>query len=361
VPVVHRGLATSFTVVTGHSGHAVDRDTNWEALAAAGGTIVVLMGVAHRAAIAERLIGGGLDPATPVAAVRWGTRPEQASVRCRLDELGAVTLEPPATIVIGLVAGLDLGWYEARPLFGRRVVVTRARAQASELSRRLEELGARVVEIPAIRIEEPGDGGEALEKAAASLSGYGWVVFTSANAVTALLDRVPDLRALGGVSIAAVGSATAAALADRGLVPDVVPADDRRQAEGLVEAFPAPAGSGRVLFPRASGGREALLDGLRAAGWEVDLVEAYRTVPVEIDEGACREAAAADAICFTSSSTVTSFVDGGGIAACPPVVACIGPTTAATARQAGLVVSAVAAEASVDGLVEALVGCFRRS
>ena len=139
VPVTHRGLATSFTVVTGHSRHAVDRETNWEALAAVGGTIVVLMGVAHRQTIADRLIGAGLAPDTPVLAVHWGTRPEQRSWRVRLDRLGATSLEPPVTLVIGSVAGLELGWYEQRPLFGRRVVVTRARAQASALSARLRE------------------------------------------------------------------------------------------------------------------------------------------------------------------------------------------------------------------------------
>jgi uroporphyrinogen III methyltransferase/synthase len=354
VPVTHRGRATSFTVVTGHSRHAVDRETNWEALAAAGGTIVVLMGVAHRGAIAERLMGGGLDPATPVAAVRWGTRPEQATVRCRLDELGPTVLEPPATIVIGDVAGLDLQWYENRPLFGRRIVVTRARAQASDLARRLQELGARVIEVPVIRIDPPGDGGAGLAAAVASIGAYAWVVFTSANAVAALLDRLPDLRDLGGVSIAAVGPATAEALAGRGLVADLIPA--RQQADGLLEAFPPPAPSGsRVLFPRAGAGREVLVDGLRAAGWDVDLVEAYQTVQVGSDDATIKEVASADAVCFTSSSTVTGFVAACGVDSAPPVVVCIGPTTAATARESGIEVTGVAESHSVPGLVSKLV------
>lgn len=353
VPVTHRGTSTSFTVVTGHSRHAVDRETNWEALAQAGGTIVVLMGVAHRGSIASRLIGAGLDPATPVAAVRWGTRPEQTSVRCRLDQLSSAPLEPPATIVIGGVAGLELRWYESRPLFGRRVVVTRARAQSSELGRLLEDLGARVVEVPVIRIDPPADGGAGLEAAARKVGSYAWVVFTSANAVAALLDRTPDLRALAGVSLAAVGPATAAALESRGLVPDLVP--ERRQAEGLVAAFPPVSGSGRVLFPRAAAGREALVDGLRGAGWEVDLVEAYQTARVPVDERTCKEVRAADAVCFTSSSTVAGFVEACGRQACPPVVVCIGPTTAAAARDAGLTVDAVASEQSIGGLVAALI------
>ncbi len=160
--MTHRGLATSFTVVTGHSRHAVDRETNWDALAAAGGTIVVLMGVAHRAAIASHLMAGGLAPTTPVMAVRWGTRPEQATVRTTLGALGDTPLEPPVTIVVGPVAALDLAWFERRPLFGRRVIVTRARADASALSQRLRALGAEVVELPTIEVIGPADGGAAL-------------------------------------------------------------------------------------------------------------------------------------------------------------------------------------------------------
>jgi len=172
IPVTHRGLATSFTVVTGHSRHAVDTETNWEALAAAGGTIVVLMGVAHRAELARRLQAGGLAPATPVAAVQWGTRPSQRTVRTTLAGLGDAALEPPATIVIGPVAALDLAWYEARPLFGRQVVVTRAREQAAEAVDALRDLGADVVELPVIAIADPADGGSALREAVARLGTY---------------------------------------------------------------------------------------------------------------------------------------------------------------------------------------------
>ncbi|HET9077316.1 MAG TPA: uroporphyrinogen-III C-methyltransferase [Acidimicrobiales bacterium] len=369
VPVTHRGLATSFTVVTGHSRHAVDRETNWEALAAAGGSIVVLMGVTHRRRIAERLIAGGLDPATPVAAVHWGTRPEQVTVRVRLDQLADTPLDPPVTMVIGAVAGLDLDWYETRPLFGRRVVVTRARAQASELARRLGALGARVVEAPTIRIDPPGDGGAGLDRAAAALraGAYRWIVFTSANAVDALMARVPDARRLGGVSLAAVGPATAAALQHYRLVADLVP--ERQEAAGLLAAFPAPHSSDpfgmapserRVLFPRAAEGREVLVDGLAGKGWQVDLVEAYRTVPAPADDGVRAEVGSADAVCFSASSTVTGFLASYGPAAVPPVVVCIGPVTADTARAAGLAVTAVADSASVDGLVDAVVSVLHR-
>ena len=355
-PITHRGLSTSFTVVTGHSRHSVDEETNWEALAALGGTIVVLMGVAHRAAIAERLIAGGLAPETPVLAVHWGTRPEQVSVRVRLDQLAATPLEPPVTMVIGRVAGLDVSWYETQPLFGCRVVVTRARQQASVLVSRLRELGARPVEVSAIRIEEPSDGGAGLARAAAAIreGSYRWVVFTSANAVAPLLDRLPDSRALADVCVAAVGPATADTLTAHGIVPDLVP--DRQLAEGLLEAFPDPPMPGdRVLFPRAAEGREVLVAGLGAAGWEVDVVEAYRTVRVPAPPELRAEVTGADAVCFTSSSTVTGFVDACGLDAVPPVVVCIGPVTAATAEEAGIRVDAIAGSHTIEGLLEALV------
>jgi uroporphyrinogen III methyltransferase/synthase len=359
VPVTHRGLATSFTVVTGHSRHSVDQETNWEALAEVGGTIVVLMGVAHRGAIAGRLIGGGLPPDTPVLAVRWGTRPDQSSVRIRLDELAATALEPPVTMVIGAVAALDLSWYENRPLFGKTVVVTRARTQSSELSRRLAALGAAPLEVPTIRIDPPADGGAELDRAAVELGAgrYEWAVFTSVNAVDAMLDRVRDVRSMATVHIAAVGTATAEALARRGLIADLVPL--RQQAEGLLEAFPAPSGTGAVLFPRAAEGRDVLPQGLEAAGWQVDLVEAYRTNPAVPGPDLIESLSSAAAVCFTSSSTVSGFVAACGVAAVPPVVACIGPVTAATAAELGIDVDVVADVASIGGLVDALVRVLR--
>jgi len=359
VPVTHRGLATSFTVVTGHSRHAVDKDTNWEALAQAGGTIVVLMGVAHREAIATRLIEGGLAPDTPVLAVYWGTRPEQQSVRVRLDQLAATPLEPPVTLVIGSVAGMDLSWYEARPLFGRRVVVTRARSQASSLVRGLMDLGARPIEVPVIEIVPPGDGEAGLDRAANGLSEgrYEWVVFTSANAVGPLLDKLRDARALGATRIAAVGPATTETLAGYRLVADLVP--DRQLAEGLVAVFPDPPAA-TVLFPRAAEGRDVLVDGLSGAGWEVDVVEAYRTVRKEATAAMKEAVSEADAVCFASSSSVTGFVATCGLAAAPRVVVCIGPVTAATALESGFLVDAVALVPTVDGLISALVGVLGR-
>ncbi|HEX2700967.1 MAG TPA: uroporphyrinogen-III C-methyltransferase [Acidimicrobiales bacterium] len=354
VPLTHRGLSTSFTVLTGHREHGSDRPTDWEALGRAGGTIVVLMGVAHRADFVPRLIAGGLAPETPVVAVRWGTRPEQRTVRTTLLELPHAELEPPVTIVVGRVAGLDLAWFERLPLFGRRIVVTRAPHQAGGLADRLRAAGAAVVEVPTIAIVPAHDGGAALRAAAARLHLYAWVVFTSANAVDPFLATLHDSRAFGGACIAAIGPGTAAALARHGLVPDLVPA--RFVAESLLDAFPAPpAGGAAVLVPRAAEGREVLPDGLRARGWTVDVVEAYRTEPAAVAPARLAEATGADAIVFTSASSVTAWVAAAGAGATPPVVACIGPVTSEAACAAGLAVTATAAEATLDGLVGALV------
>ena len=354
VPVTHRGVSTSFTVVTGHSRQSVDRDIEWEALARAGGTIIILMGVAHRAAIADRLMAGGLAPTTPVTGVHWGTRPEQRTVRTTLAGLSKAELGPPAVIVVGGVAALDLAWFETRPLFGRRVVVTRAREQASTLVAKLRELGAETVELPAIAVTDPADGGAALRVAANALYSYDWAVFTSANTVEQFLPLLHDARAFARARVAAIGPGTADALARWNIKADLVP--PRFVAESLLEAFPAaPAGGGRVLLPRAATARDVLPDGLRSAGWRVDVVEAYRTVGVAPTAAQVEAARTADAVTFTSSSTVLNYLAAVGRESVPPVVACIGPVTAATARERGLQVTVEAAVHTVDGLVDALL------
>ena len=358
VPLTQRGVSTSFTVVTGHEDPWAATETDWDAVARVGGTIVVLMGVATRDAIAQRLIAGGLAASTPVAAIRWGTRPEQQTIRTTLAELGSVDLEPPATMVIGGVAGLDVSWFESRPLFGKRVVVTRARDQASALTVRLAAHGASVIEVPTIVVRDPADGGDALRTAAASAGQYAWVVFTSVNAVGRFFACLRDARDLAGTRVAAIGSGTAAALGERGIVPDLVPAEF--VAESLLAAFPDATSSqrGAVLLPRAAVARDVLPEGLRGKGWHVDVVEAYGTDRVEPSADLIKAAADADAITFTSSSTVTNYVEALGVDHVPPVVACIGPITAATARALGLSVDAIADEHTIDGLVRALEAAF---
>ncbi len=355
VPVTQRGISTSFTVVTGHEGREIPNRTDWEAIARVGGTIVVLMGVAHRGEIAARLMAGGLAAGTPVTAVTWGTRPEQRTVRTTLGRLGATAVESPATMVVGAVAGLDLRWFEDRPLFGCTVVVTRAREQASDLVERLHHLGAETVELPVIEIGDPADGGAALRAAAATLGDYDWLAFTSANAVqrffAALADLGGDTRSLAGVAVAAIGPGTAATLARAGVRADLIPG--RFVAEAVVDVFPP--GPGRVLLPRAAVARDALPEGLAGKGWTVDVVEAYRTTVAQPSAAALGAARRADAVTFTSSSTVTNYLEVVGEGPHPPVVACIGPITAETARAAGLVVTVEAAEHTIAGLVEALV------
>jgi uroporphyrinogen III methyltransferase/synthase len=354
IPVTQRFSSTSFTVVTGHEDPSVplEGSVDWEAVARVGGTIVVLMGVGRIRAITQRLIDGGRDPDTPAAAVIWGTRPDQRTVRATLGTLADQDLQSPATIVVGAVAGLDLGWFERRPLFGRTIVVTRARAQSSSLLARLRELGAATVELPAIRIDEPADGGAALRRAAADLAGFDWVVVTSPNGARRLLAACRDARAFGPAQVAAIGPGTADALREGNVEADLVP--ERFVAEGLLEVFPdPPAGGGTVLLARAAEARDVLPEGLRERGWSVEVVEAYRTVQGRPSADELAAAASADVVTFTSSSTVRNF-----LAVCdtvPPVVACIGPVTAATAREHGLHVDVEADVHTIDGLLDALV------
>ena len=361
VPVTHRGLSTHVTIVTGHEDPAKGRtDVDWEALARAGGTLVILMGAARIADIAARLVAGGRSPDTPVAAVRNGTRPDQVTVRATLATISEADVAAPAAIVVGDVAALDLGWFEDRPLFGRRVAITRAREQASGLRQQLEALGAEVLEVPAIRVEP-------LAFSLPPLDDFSWLVLTSANGVVALFSALEqtgrDARALSPVRIAAIGPGTADALGLFGVRPDLVP--ERFVAEALLDAFPDPAGTGeRVLLARAEQARDVLPDGLAERGYTVEVLPVYRTVREEPDPVVLERvrAGAVDAITFTSSSTVKNFCEVAGALSDPqPTVVSIGPVTSATARELGLRVDAEASEHTIDGLVTALLDLMRRS
>lgn len=363
IPVTLRHSSTSFTVVTGHEDpSAGEGSVDWAAVAKVGGTIVILMGVARWGAISARLLAAGLAADTPAAAIRWGTRPQQHTTRATLATLGDHPLESPSVIVVGQVAGRDLAWFERRPLFGRSIVVTRTAEAAPSFAAGLRHLGAEVIEVPTIEITEAADGGAGLRKAvaAATSGGYRWVVFTSANGVDRFFAEVPDTRSLGGLLVAAIGPGTSRALARYRVVADLV--SNRAVAEGLLEVFPQPGSQpsvpGRVLLPRAAMARAVLPEGLRAAGWEVDDVEAYRTVPVTASGGALGRAADADAIAFTSASTVHNWVAAAGAVKTPPVVASIGPVTAAAARAHGLDVAVVAEPHTVAGLTAALLVHF---
>jgi uroporphyrinogen III methyltransferase / synthase len=355
IPVTMRYSSTSVTIVTGHEDPTKPHtDVDWEALAKVGGTIVVLMGVANLAEISRRLIAGGRAPETPAAAVRWGTRPDQTVVRATLATLHTRELRPPSTIVIGEVASQDLDWFSGRPLFGRTVVVTRAMERPGQLSDKLRAAGAEVVEVPTIRIEDPADGGRSLDAAVERVGEFDWVVLTSPNGARRFCDRLRDGRDLAGVRLAAIGPGTAAALAERHLQVDLQP--ERFVAESLLEAFPDPPADrpGRVLLARAEVARDVLPDGLAARGWQVEIADAYRTVPAEVSAADRARLAEAQIVTFASASAVTNYLAAAGAELVPPVVAAIGPITADAARTAGLTVAVEAQVHTLDGLVDAL-------
>ncbi len=359
IPVTHRGVSTHFTVVTGHEDPTKDTtDVDWAALARAGGTLVILMGAGRIGEIARRLIEGGRAPDTPVAAVRNGTRANQTTVRATLATIADAGVKAPSAIVVGGVAALDLSWFEARPLFGRTVVVTRAREQASGLRLRLEELGAEVLELPAIEIAP-------IDVTVPDLTAYEWLVFTSPNGVRAffhdgLTPAGLDARALAGLRLAAIGPGTAHALTTRGLRTDLLP--ERFVAESLLEAFPPPSAPGaRVLLARAEVARDILPEGLAERGYEVDVLPVYRTRPATPDPALVKRVAEGrfDAVTFTSSSTVDNFCAQIDPRPDPfPMVVSIGPVTSATATERGLRVDAEADPHTIDGLVTTLLHAF---
>jgi uroporphyrinogen-III synthase len=243
-----------------------------------------------------------------------------------------------------------------RPLAGRTIVVTRASEQSGALADALRAVGATVLEVPTITITDPDDGGASLRAAVVDLTPYEWVVVTSANGAERFVGAL-DANALPpGVSVAAIGPGTADVLRARGMAVALIP--ERFVAEGLLDAFPAPSGNGRVLLAQAAGARSVLADGLRAAGWTVDVAVAYRTVPAVPAPDLVRDAACADAITFTSASTVESWLAVAGASNTPSNVVCIGPVTADAARSGGLDVTRIAEPHSLAGLVDAVVALW---
>ena len=354
IPVSHREAASAVAFVTGHEdpekpGSGVD----WDALARFPGTLVFYMGMRNLPQIAERLVACGRDSGEPAAVVSRGTLPGQRSVRGALADIAerAHELEAPAIIVVGAAAALDLGWLEQRPLHGEVVAVTRARAQASDLAARLAELGAQVVEAPAIRIE-PRPRPAQLD----SISDYSLVVVTSPNGAALLMDGLRDARTLAGATVAAIGPGTAAELRRRGIEADIVP--PRSIAEELVRVLEAVAVEGeRVLIARAAEARDVLPDALRDRGAEVDVLPLYDTVAEELGDETKEGLRRATYVTFTSSSTVRFFAEAGGLDALSPQArfASIGPVTSAAARERGIPVDVEAERHDIDGLVAALV------
>jgi len=359
VPVTHRDSASAVAFVTGHEDPGKPETAiDWAALAAFPGTLVFYMGVRNLPKIAERLIAAGRPGDEPAAVVAQGTLPAQRSVRAPLAELPGRVAEaqvrPPAITVVGPVAALELGWLEQRPLHGRTVAVTRARAQASALAGRLRALGAEVVETPAIRIVPRPPPPEL-----ANIEDYDLVCLTSPNGAKLLIDGLTahgkDARSLARAVLAAIGPGTAKELADRGLTADVVP--PRSIAESLVEALEGTEVEGRqVLVARAAEARDVLPDALRERGAEVDVVPLYDTVAERLGDEERGVLARASHVTFTASSTVRFLLEAlGNELPTGPRVVSIGPVTSATAREHGLTVDVEATRHDLDGLVDALV------
>ena len=364
IPVTHRDAASAVAFVTGHEDPSKPSSAlDWGALAAFPGTLVFYMGVRQLPAIAAQLIAHGRGESELVAVVERGTLPSQRVVSGTLATIASVVAQEgvraPALVIVGAVAGLreGLGWFESRPLAGLSVAVTRARAQSSVLAGRLSDLGAAVVQAPAIRIV-PLDG------PALSVGGYDLVCVTSPNGSRLLFERLAagglDARALAGARVAAIGPGTAAALRAHGVIADVVP--ERFVAEGLVEALEGVPVK-RALVARAAEARDVLPDALRERGAEVDVVALYETVAEPLDQAALEAVAGADYVTFTSSSTVRFLLSSAGDLASRlrGRLVSIGPVTSETLREHGLEPDVEASRHDIDGLVDALVADAARA
>jgi len=377
IPLTHRQYTSTVAFITGHEDPEKETSTiDWAALAKGIGTLVFLMGVKNLPLIAGSLVRHGKPTDTPVALIRWGTTPRQQTVSGTLativERVKQAGLKAPAIIVVGDVVQLRdrMKWFDNRPLLGKRIVVTRARAQASDLIRHLSELGAECLEHPTIKIEPPVDWAP-VDQALDRIAEYDWLIFTSVNGVKFFFERLfsrgLDVRVLGRISTAAIGPATAATLFEFGLTSDIVPVS--YQAESVVAAFEKKAVAGqKILLPRAAEARPILPEKLSEMGAMVDEVPVYRTRPAT--DRAERlvellESGSIDMITFTSSSTVTNFKsllprDRFDELIKQVTIASIGPVTSETARKLGFKVHLTADSFTIPGLVESIVRHYRK-
>ncbi len=370
IPLTHRKFTATLSMVAGHEDPDKENSNiNWEAISKSG-TIVFFMGVRNLPNIVSKLIACGKPSETPVALIRWGTTTHQETVAGTLStivsDVEKAGLKSPSIIVVGEVVTLrdTMKWFENRPLFGKRVVITRARTQSSGLTAKLMELGADCLEAPVIEIE-PIEGSAAVDDALTTLNAYDWIVFTSVNGVATFFDRLfekgLDARALGSLKTACIGPSTAAELKKYGIGTDILPKS--YIAESVVEAFQSQAMEGvKVLLPRAEEARPVIPVELGKMGAHVNEVAIYRTT---LDASSTEKVADAlsqgdvDMVTFTSSSTVRNFVamiPNGDLSLMDKVtVACIGPVTEETARELGLTPHLVAETYTIDGLVETII------
>jgi uroporphyrinogen III methyltransferase/synthase len=375
IPLTHRKMASCFTVASGSEDPAKPESAiPWGVLARTGGTLVVLMGWATLEGILETLQQEGMSPATPAALIQWGTWAKQRVVTGALDNILArgreAGLKPPVIAIIGEVVTLrdELRWFDCRPLFGKRVLITRSRTQASRLRSLLEELGAEPVELPSIEIA-PLEDYTQLDAALSQLNSLDWVIFASVNSVEAVFDRLKqqgkDARAFANAAVGAIGPATADALMQRGIKADFIPA--RSVSEAVIEELSGQDWQGvSVLLPGSDIGRDVLEQGLTRLGASVHRVAVYRTLTPQSAASQARQILeeGVDAVTFTSSSTVSNLLDilnGNKQQLESSLIACIGPITATTALELGLRVDVVADEHTVEGLVDALVEHFGKN
>ena len=369
IPLTHRGLTSTVAFITGHEDPTKDKSgIDWQALCGIG-TLVFLMGVKNLGQITKVLISHGKFQGTPTALIRRGTTPHQeilvGTLANIVDLAQANNFKPPAILVVGQVVDLrkQLRWFDSKPLFGKGVVITRPQRQADDLARLLVAQGASPLAFPTISIEPPSDWSE-LDRAIGQLEAYQWMIFTSANSVHFFFERLRekgrDVRDLKGVKICCIGPATARQIEAKGIRVDLVP--DEFIAEGILKSFASMNLSGqRILIPRACRARDILPETLKKQGAEVEVVTAYQTVNSGRKKEELAEwinAGEVDVITFTSSSTVTNFVEiMGADYALPPgiKIACIGPVTAATAKKAGFHIAISREEYTIEGLVQSLI------
>jgi len=377
IPLTHREHTASVAFVTGHEDPTKpESKVHWDKIATGIGTLVFFMGMKNLKNIVDNLVTHGRSAETPVALIQWGTRTDQRVVTGTLNNIilraAEAKLGPPAIIVVGEVVRLreKLNWYETKPLFGKRIVVTRSRDQASVFSEMLIDRGASPIEFPSIDVVPPISWAE-VDKAIDTMATYQWVVFTSANAVRFFFDRLADregdIRMLKGVSICAVGPKTAEALEEYGLKADLIPAEYK--AEGVIAALGGVKVKGlRFLIPRAKVAREVIPDKLRELGAEVTVATAYENVKPDTDVERVRKLfidKKISAVTFTSSSTVHNFVEMLGrkeyINLIPGVVmACIGPVTAKTLEEYGIATDIMPEKYTIPALVDAMVGYYQK-
>jgi uroporphyrinogen III methyltransferase/synthase len=375
IPLTHRDYTSTVAFITGHEDPTKEESKiSWDKIATAAGTLVFLMGVGNLPLIATELVKNGRDPETPVALIRWGTLPEQETVVGKLSNIGEIALlkkiKPPVIILVGEVINLrgKLNWFERLPLFGKKILVTRSREQASDLSGRLREWGATPVEFPTIEVVPPESWAD-VDHCASRMESYDWLIFTSVNGVKFFLERFlfvgRDVRDWKGPRVCAIGPKTAEALEGLRIKVDFVPAEYR--AESIFEGLKKEGLKGkRVLIPRARVARDILPEELRRAGAIVDVVEVYRTICPQGDKEKVRELLRQgdiDAITFTSSSTVSNFVEILGKDEARKLtkevpVASIGPITAEKARSLGIESNVMPQEYTIPALAEALAEFF---